>query len=75
MPGRATTAAVELTFTIFPATPPATIRRANAWQHRKGPFRLVSITASHSSSVISRRGVTGYCPALLIRKWTAAYSL
>ena len=50
---------VELTFTIRPATPCATMRRAMAWVVRNTPFRLVSRTASHSSSAMSRKGVTG----------------
>src|SRR3989304_1092572 len=44
-----------------------TISRATAWVTRKQPLRLVSRIASHSASLISRKGVRFMIPALLTR--------
>ena len=44
---------------ILPGVFAAVIRRAAAWQVRNTPRTLVSITRSHSSTVMSRTGEFG----------------
>jgi len=51
--------APEESVMIFPRVPWATMERAAAWQVRKTPRTLVSMTRSHSSAVISSTGVFG----------------
>ncbi len=47
--------------------PPARrIGASAAWEQRKTPFRLMSITRFHSSSVMLVTGAMGKMPALLI---------
>ena len=52
---------------MAPRVPASTIRRATACPTRKYPFRLTLRMASHSASLISRRGVRFRIPALFTR--------
>ena len=55
---------------IFPLRPSATQRRATCWLRKNRTFRLVSITASQSSSEKSRLSARRMMPALLTRMST-----
>ena len=63
--GEGVSAAIELMLMMLPPSP-CSIRYSPAtWQARKTPFRLTSMMWSHSSSSISRNGVSEFVPALL----------
>src|SRR3954447_25478113 len=65
LPSSGTCSWIDVTFTIRPPRPPAIIRRAATWPHRKAPVRSTSSTWRHVSSSTSPNGVESPVPALL----------